>query len=415
MSRRNFNSAASIFLISYILLISLFCYKSYTSYTDKIMTITTNTTNTTNTSNVSVEFNKDEITKVLDNMYKNRCSMFITKDISNLTNYYDTSQKLGKWSLEHEIKRFSYFNEWSSQRGMNFIKVESTPKIRKITSTQRGLRLLVDEYYKFNYSYKNDTQPTTNIFGVGLTHSMELIKKGDKWIIYSDWYLDCFEDALKSYSGEIKNFKLNVDKKLSYDLPNCPKAPPEYKVITKGQYDKINAVKYADKYCGIPWASGNLTKYNKRYTNYTGIGGNCTNYVSQSMGDKEGGGLRFDSAWHCTYKKYDGADGSSAWVNADAFKNYLTYSGRGKIIGKGTFKELISPIPGYPSGAIQKLDIGDLICYAKGNDIDHFAIVTGFDSHGYPLVNTHTIDRYHVPWDLGWGDKNIKFYLIHVK
>ncbi|WP_443662559.1 amidase domain-containing protein, partial [Clostridium sp.] len=32
-----------------------------------------------------------------------------------------------------------------------------------------------------------------------------------------------------------------------------------------------------------------------------------------------------------------------------------------------------------------------------------------------PLVNTHTIDRYRVPWDLGWGDKNINFYLIHVK
>ncbi|MBU3128796.1 amidase domain-containing protein [Clostridium tagluense] len=42
-------------------------------------------------------------------------------------------------------------------------------------------------------------------------------------------------------------------------------------------------------------------------------------------------------------------------------------------------------------------------------------MVTGFDSHGYPLVNTNTIDRYHVPWDLGWGDKNINFYLIHVK
>lgn len=62
-----------------------------------------------------------------------------------------------------------------------------------------------------------------------------------------------------------------------------------------------------------------------------------------------------------------------------------------------------------------KLDLGDVICYAKGRAIDHFAIVTGFDSHGYPLVNTNTIDRYHVPWDLGWGDKNINFYLIHVK
>ena len=35
---------------------------------------------------------------------------------------------------------------------------------------------------------------------------MELIKKEEKWMIYSDWYLDCFEDALKSYLGEMKDF-----------------------------------------------------------------------------------------------------------------------------------------------------------------------------------------------------------------
>ena len=384
----------------------LFCYKSDDLFTNNYKFISTL---------ASVAPDKTEFTNVVENIYKDRCSMFITKNIANLPNFYDTSQKLGKWGLEHEVKRLSYFNDWSTQRGMNFIKVESTPKIRKITTTKRGLRLLVDEYYKFEYNYKNDKTPTTNIFGVGLTHSMELIKKGDKWIIYSDYYLDCFEDALKSYSGEIKDVKLKADKDPIYILENCPKTPSEPKVVTKGHYDKLNAVKYADKYCGIPWASGNSTKYNKIYKNYTGIGGNCTNYVSQSIGDKNGGSLRFDDTWNCTYQRYGGAEGSSAWVNADAFKKYLTYCGKGKIVGKGTFKELVSPIPGYPCGAIQKLDIGDLICYAIGNDIDHFAIVTGFDSHGYPLVNTHTIDRYRVPWDLGWGDKNIKFYLIHVK
>jgi len=395
-----------IHIIIIMYFVFLFCYKSDNFFVNKDIAIPTI---------ASVDFDKTEVTKVVENIYKDRCSMFITKDITNLPNYYDTSQKLGKWSLEHEVKRLTYFNDWSSQRDMCFLKVESIPKIRKITSTKKGLRLLVDEYYKFEYNYKNEKTPTTNVFGVGLTHSMDLIKDGEKWIIYSDWYLDCFEDALKSYSGEIQNLKVNVAKEPIYKLENCPKIPSELKLVAKGQYDKINAVKYADKYCGIPWASGNPTKYNKRYKNYTGIGGNCTNYVSQSMGDKEGGGLRFDDAWYCTYKKYDGAEGSSAWVNADAFKKYLTYSGRGKIVGKGTFKELNTCIPGYPCGAIQKIDLGDLICYAKGSDIDHFAIVTGFDSHGYPLVNTHTIDRYRVPWDLGWGDKNIKFYLIHVK
>ncbi|MCB2288541.1 amidase domain-containing protein [Clostridium sp. CS001] len=394
-------TSMSIIILSFTLLFFSFIYKFNNFYTNKDISVSTI---------AAINPDQTEVTKLLEDIYKDRCSMFISRDITNLSSYYDLSQKLGRWSLEHEVKRFKYFNDWSSQRGMDFIKVESTPKVRKVVATPRGIRLLVDEYYKFEYTYKNDTAPITNAFGVGLIHSMELIKSEEKWVIYSDWYLDCFEDALKSYSGELKDLKLDKNIQTIYALGNCPKIITEAKVTSKGCYNKTNAVKYADKYCGIPWASEGLVKYNKKYTNYTGNGGNCTNYVSQSIGDKDGGGLRFDSTW-----KYEGASGTSAWVNADAFKNYLIYSGRGKVLGKGTFAQLIAPLPGYPCGAVQKLDIGDLICYAKGNDIDHFAIVTGFDNHGYPLVNTHTIDRYHVPWDLGWGDKNINFYLIHLK
>jgi len=363
----------------------------------------------------SLSNNKDEITKTLENIYNDRCAMFISGNLNNLPTYYDTSQKLGKWSFEHEVKRFNYFNDWSNKRGMKPTKVLSIPKVRNITKNPKGLKLLVDEYYKFEYVYKNDTLPTSNTFGFGLTHSMELIKKEDKWVIYSDWYLDSFEDALKSYSGDLKNLKLNTNQDIFYNIGVCPKILPEPKTVSKSNYNRMKATEYADKYCGIPWASGTLTKYNKKYTNYTGIGGNCTNFVSQSIGDKEGGCLHFDEIWYSTCRKYSGSDGSSAFVNADAFKKYLISSGRGTILGKGTFNELISPLPGYPCGALEKLATGDLICYAKGSDIDHFAIVTGFDSHGYPLVNSHTIDRYHVPWDLGWGDKNINFFLIHLK
>lgn len=102
-------------------------------------------------------------------------------------------------------------------------------------------------------------------------------------------------------------------------------------------------------------------------------------------------------------------------ANADGFKDYLIYSGKGSEIKKGTFKELALPQTNFPNGVVDKLDLGDLICYAKGKNMDHFAVVTGWDSHGYPLVNSHTTDRYHVPWDLGWGDKNIFFHFIHVR
>jgi hypothetical protein len=93
----------------------------------------------------------------------------------------------------------------------------------------------------------------------------------------------------------------------------------------------------------------------------------------------------------------------------------LIYSGKGRLIKKGTFKQLTLSSPQYPFGAVEKLIPGDVICYVKKNDVDHFAVVTAKDSHGYPLVNSHTADRYHVPWDLGWGDEKISFNLISIR
>ena len=171
-------------------------------------------------------------------------------------------------------------------------------------------------------------------------------------------------------------------------------------------YDRKKVVAYADKYCGAACGIGNDFKYNKNYSDFNGAGGDCTNFVSQVLGDEEGGGMSINATW---------LPGSRAWANADGLKNYLIGSGRGSIIKTGSFKELTTPLQNLPIGVVGKLKLGDLVAYEKGKgNIDHFAVITGFDSHGYPLVNSHTTDRYHVPWDLGWGNKNIRFFLIHI-
>ena len=54
-----------------------------------------------------------------------------------------------------------------------------------------------------------------------------------------------------------------------------------------------------------------------------------------------------------------------------------------------------------------------MIGYGMGGEIEHVAIVVGWDSNGYPLVNSHTVDRYHCPWDMGYDKKTI-YYLFHV-
>jgi hypothetical protein len=74
---------------------------------------------------------------------------------------------------------------------------------------------------------------------------------------------------------------------------------------------------------------------------------------------------------------------------------------------------LIKPAQKQPAGVIGELKKGDVIGYGTDGDIEHVAIVVGWDSKGYPLVNSHTVDRYHCPWDMGYDQKTI-YYLYQI-
>jgi len=344
---------------------------------------------------------QSELKSEIEKIYNKRSAAFVSGDTSSLQTLFDISKKTGQWALEHEIKRVKYLNAWATERNITFGKVESTVRIKKIYPKGDIMKLALEESYKFDYVYNDENSPI-NSFGVGIRHTISLAKKDEKWVICSDWYTDCFEDALRNYSDNGNIY--DSSSLLTASIPNIFKSNKVLNYFKR--YDREKAVAYADKYCGAAWGSGNDFKYNKKYNDYNGIGGDCTNFASQVLGDKEGGGMRIGGAW---------TPGSSAWANADGLKNYLLNSGRGSLISAGTYKELTKPSSNLPQGAIGKLQLGDLVAYEKGRgNIDHFAVVTGFDSHGYPLVNSHTTDRYHVPWDLGWGDSKIRFFLIHI-
>ncbi|MDF2881388.1 MAG: hypothetical protein K0R54_1945 [Clostridiaceae bacterium] len=342
---------------------------------------------------------KEEIRSEVERIFNQRSACLVSGDTGPLNELFDTSQKYGKWALEHEIKRVKYLNQWSDQRDITFGKIESSVRINKIYPKGKVMKIALQESYKFEYTYNGDENSTVNCFGVGIRHTASLTKKNDKWVIYNDWYTDCFEDALHNFTISIPNLPLPIHSILDRSH--------EASYLRRPFYDRQKAVAYADKYCGAAWGSGNNFKYNKKYSDYNGAGGDCTNFISQVLGDKEeGGGMPIGGGW---------TSGSHAWSNADGLKNFLIYSGRGSVISVGTYKDLTKPTEALPNGAVGKLKLGDLVAYEKGRgNIDHFAVITGFDSHGYPLVNSHTTDRYHVPWDLGWGDSKIRFFLIHI-
>lgn len=158
-------------------------------------------------------------------------------------------------------------------------------------------------------------------------------------------------------------------------------------------------MEYAEKYCGAASEEKYGFKYNKKYRDYNSQGGNCANFASQIL--FEGAKFKKNGAWN-----YDGRGATGPWLNADKFKNYWVGSGRASVIAHGSYEKVYK--------ASYKLLPGDFVAYEKKGDITHISVVTGADSKGYSLVTCHNADRNNVPWDLGWSDKKIRFWLIHV-
>ncbi len=334
----------------------------------------------------------------VQNIYDIRCKGMATGDYKELKQYYDTSKKYAQWSYEHEAKRIKYLQDWAKKRGARFIDIKSDVRVKKARRKDDSYILSVDETYSFNYIYEDDINENVNSFKIFLRHSIGMVYKDNRWLISRDWYSDCFENALGSYSG------IYIGKGDSGEKEN-EAASIEYENAQQ-KYNREKAAAYADKY---------YVNYNSKYKDCNGIGGDCTNYVSQCIGDKEeGGGIAFDYTWFCVYPKHGKAEGSKAFVNTDAFKGYLVYSGRGRVLKRGDFEEVTKQTPDSPIGSAGKLKIGDLICFETKGQIDHFSIITALDSKGYPMINSHTVERYHVPFDIGWEGKGIKFHLIKI-
>ncbi|EGD51668.1 hypothetical protein TheetDRAFT_1486 [Thermoanaerobacter ethanolicus JW 200] len=349
----------------------------------------------------TVANNKEEIKTVLDEFFKKRGSVLLSGDLKEIEGFYDKSSTYGKWALDHERRRVEYVKGWSEKRNLKFTEAESFYRIKSVKAGENSVWVYLVETMKMGYAY-NIKSDVINYMGLGIRHSVQLVKVDGKWLIRRDWYYDPLdEDSAYIDAAPAEGIMPEIAPTTSK-----PETEEEAKPKKKGKYDREGAVAYADKYAGAAWGSGNNYEYNPKYRDYNGVGGDCTNFVSQVL--HEGGGLPMDYVWN-----FNGKDSSTAWAQAPALFNYLIYTGKGKLIAKGYYLDMVKPTEQHPKGAIREIEKGDLICYEEKGEIVHFGVVTGFDSIGIPVVNTHTSDRYHVPFDLGW-DKRVIYRFIHI-
>ncbi|WP_446899090.1 amidase domain-containing protein [Clostridium sp. LBM24168] len=331
-------------------------------------------------------YDENEVKTALQKIFIDRNKAILNGDLELVKDIYDKNTKYGTWAYEYEEKKMKYIRNWEEKQGIKFIDIKPKiviKRIREKSDEKLSINLICSTQYRYSY---NDNSKKINVFRIGTSHVLNIVRRGDQWIITKEWYKDPFADSLK-----INNLK--VDSIKQYILSQKPK---DISVIDK---KRKSTVEYANKYCGLAAEEGNRYSYNKKYRNYNWKGGDCANFASQIL--FEGGNFRKNSAW-----SYDKKGATRAWINADGFKDYMIYSGRASIIAYGSYEKVYK--------ASYKLLPGDFVAYEKKGDITHISIVTGVDSKGYALVTCHNTDRDKVPWDLGWNDKNIKFWIIRV-
>ncbi|MBE6605340.1 MAG: amidase [Ruminococcaceae bacterium] len=149
-------------------------------------------------------------------------------------------------------------------------------------------------------------------------------------------------------------------------------------MIAYKAYDRTRAVSYARRYA---------FSRNPLFYNFTGVGGDCTNFVSQALlaGSCVMNGTP-DFGWY--YRSAE--DRAPAWTSVEFFWEYMTEAPRFVTAGgnTGPFGRAVSQ---------GELLLGDVIQLANAEgDYYHTLLVTGFEG-GEPLVAAHSIDTLDRP------------------
>ena len=327
---------------------------------------------------------EEETLNFVQNIFKIRNAAVLKGDLNTIRELYDLDKRNGLWAFTYQTKKVNYLHSWAEKQGIEFTDIASKIKIKwfKVNDQIATINFLASTTYKYVYK---DQPEMENHMRIGTYHEMKIAKEDEHWLITREWYTDPFADSLN-----LEKFNIEENKALILSM--------ETRDFSTLDERRKGAVIYADLYCGAADSGENSYQYNTKYKNYNALGGDCTNFASQVL--YEGGKFKKDNAWN--YVK----DGSRAWLKATGFKDYMLYSGRGSLIAYGSYDKILK--------ASYKLLPGDLVAYEKKGKVAHTAVVTGADSRGYSLVNSHNTDRYRVPWDLGWSDSGIRFYLIRV-
>lgn len=311
----------------------------------------------------------------------------------NLSEFYVANSEL----LSHELQRPKKIKEELENR-WNTKLVDFKPNINVKDVKINGNTAEVMAYEWTFFDWINGDKIVTS--GYGVEHNLKLDKINGEWNVVSD---DYDEGPLTMVSSPNSTKKLTdkklADSKLTDDIERKPRGDITPQWWYYYPYNRDNAAYYANSWV-YRYANGGIYEsyYNNHlYKNYNSSGGDCCNFVSQSM--KYGGapyvnkGTDNTSSWWYddkgTYPDYTVDDTSSeTWRYVPSHKNFMYSNWATSTTGSNLKK-------------------GDIVYYDWPNDgISawwHVTIVTvaASQNNGVALVNSHNNDYYQVRWNYG--------------
>ncbi len=212
--------------------------------------------------------------------------------------------------------------------------------------------------YQFEFVYEDGDWKIDNIGGISnIVTDFRLQKMGDQIsVAQKDEYL-----------SEIKDEKEQVDANDSNIAPV---------VSSTLAYSSASSTRYALDYALNP---------NPNYADFTNLGGDCTNFISQCLyagGKSMHYGTAYSgSCWYYTTS----TNRSSTWTGASQFRNYVTSGNSQLNMSTSNWNNVVN---------------GDIIQLMSSGSAYHSLIITGvaYSSYGRSdiLVCAHTTNRRHV-------------------
>lgn len=142
-------------------------------------------------------------------------------------------------------------------------------------------------------------------------------------------------------------------------------------MLVQRRYNRENALRYART-----WAFAR----NPLFYNYTGQGGDCTNFVSQSV---LAGSCQMNYTPTFGWYYIDSESRTASWTGVEFFYDFITGNR-----GVGPYGIEVSE---------DEVEVGDIVQLANGGDYYHTLLVSGFGEDGGILVAAHSDDALDRP------------------